>query len=249
MGRLVHGDWLRVKLFRINSIRRFLRALVGWPALLSGLYFVAAFTGSLIPVNSDWIPIENGHKIYLHDNGIHTSIVIPCFANETNDGCLFPKSDLADPTINTKWQMVGWGDEEFYLKTPTWSDVDIATLGSAFAGSGKTLVHVDHLEHLPREDLRELSVDDKSLQTILLSIQSAATTFAYEGPKLRPVKGYGEHDIFYTGGNQSQIRNSYSIFFTCNNWISAILANADIKTSYWSPLPFGVMWWHDRPKA
>jgi Protein of unknown function (DUF2459) len=63
----------------------------------------------------------------------------------------------------------------------------------------------------------------------------------------RPLKGYGTGDIFYESGGYERGQRgapSYSIFYTCNNWASDILAKAGIRAGYWTPLSAGVMWSH-----
>jgi uncharacterized protein (TIGR02117 family) len=229
-----------LKLFYINSVWSALRALIGWPFLVLGLYCIAALFGSLIPVNRAWVSPANGTTLYLHDNGIHTSIIIPCAPADAANACLFPIN--SDSDIVTRWQMIGWGDREFYLNTPTWRDLDLGTAAAAFVGTGKSLVHVDNLTVLPHAGIKAIKVDDATLGKILSGIYRSATTNAYTGSKRTPIIGYGRHDIFYEG-SLSRVRN-YSILYTCNNWVSEILANAGVKTGYWTPLPFGVMWWH-----
>jgi uncharacterized protein (TIGR02117 family) len=235
-----------LKLFRINSIWTALRALLGWPVLMVGLYFMAAVVGSLIPVNGGWREPKDGITIYLHDNGIHTSIIIPCADVGARDNCLFPTEHLPNPNYPTRWQMIGWGDREFYLKTPTWGDLDLSVAITAFKGSGHTLVHVDHLERLPQNGIRAVRVSAAAFLRIVSDIMAETlvetdiTRYAFKA-----IKGYGNHDVFYSGRRVK--RANYSALYTCNNWISDLLAKAGVKTGYWTPLPFGVMWWYGNP--
>jgi uncharacterized protein (TIGR02117 family) len=231
-----------LKLFYINSPWKALRAILGWPILAAGLYFVAALLGGLIPVNGDWTEPAKGTTIYLSDNGIHTSIIIPCAPGEGADTCLFPASDIANTHFQARWQMIGWGDREFYLNTPTWADLNLRTAATAFLGSGKTLVHVDHLDHLPIDGTKALKVNDAELNAILLHIRHSAGIETFASLSSKPIKGYGQNDVFYEANNAGS--SSYSMLFTCNNWVSEILASAGVKTGFWTPLPFGVMWWH-----
>lgn len=231
-----------MKLFRINSLWQVIRALLGWPMLLIGCYFAATLIGSVIPVNSGWQETEDGVTLYLHDNGIHTSIILPCMIDGASDICPFPARDLPNRQVPARWQMVGWGDRDFFLNTPTWGDFDMSTAITAVKGSGGTLVHVDHLDNLPNAGLKSVRISRDAHQKILLRILNEATLYAPDGAKLRPIKGYGKNDLFYTGGNYDQTR--YSMAYTCNNWVSDVLADAGIRTGYWTPLSFGVMWWH-----
>jgi uncharacterized protein (TIGR02117 family) len=226
-----------VKLFRINSIGTALRAVFAWPLLAVGAYILIAIAGSLIPVNSGWKPSQNGYQIYLHDNGIHLSIIVPRNQDGSDIGAIFPTTDLPEDQPPAEFLMFGWGDRDFYLNTPTWGDLRPSHALNAFVGSGKSLLHVDHLSELP-SGVTKIAVEHEAYQTILSEIvltakanTSAATPSA--------VNGYGRSDVFYPARG-----HNYSILYTCNNWVSRILAKAGVKTGQWTPLPFGVMWWH-----
>lgn len=227
------GDKLRVKLFRINSLATLLRALFGWPLLAIGLYFLAALVGSLIPVNGDWQPSRQGYTVYLHNNGIHTSIILPRVQDGVDLDTTIPAAHLPGQPQPARYLMFGWGDRDFYLNTPTWWDISPQTAISALAGSGKTLLHVDHLDRLPA-GVKELRVEHNAYHTIVRQIVSTAG----EAPK--PIKGYGAQDAFYAAQGRD-----YSILYTCNNWVSDILEKAGVKTGLYTPMAGGVLRWYN----
>jgi uncharacterized protein (TIGR02117 family) len=267
------GIKLHWNLFAINSWGRAARALFGWLFLLAGLYMAAALIGSLIPRNGDWVEAKAGEgvTIYIYDNGVHTSFILP--RNEVaknNDGAnldpamLFIDEPLAaqgkspvaslgpdglnDAIKNTAFPgdpatypyvMVGWGDARFYRDTPRWSDIRPGTAVAAVAGSGEALIHVDRIKRLPRAGLRILVLRGAEYDALLSFIerQMPRNEYMFAAPS-QP--GYGADDRFFVALDVYQ----YSAFFTCNNWVSEGLAQAGIKTGTWTPLPFGVMWWH-----
>lgn len=224
-------NWFRLKLFRINTPWTALRALVGWPMLILGLYFAAALVGSMVPVNADWRPASKGHIIYLHDNGVHTSIVLP------NDAALakaFPARHLPGNPPTARYLGFGWGDREFYLNTPYWNDVRPRVLLNALVGSGATLLHIDHLaDVLPGS--KRLIVDAQSYRSFVASIINTR-----KDPASPPIRGYGDADVFYPAKGRS-----YSALYTCNNWTADLLSRAGVRTGLWTPLPGGVMRWYD----
>jgi uncharacterized protein (TIGR02117 family) len=226
-----------LKLFRINSLGGALRALIAWPLLALGLYMVAALIGSLMPVNSKWQNSQHGYEVYLHDNGIHLSIIVPRKQHLNNLEGVFPSAHLPGNQRAGEYLMFGWGDRDFYLNTPTWRDLSSRHALNAFVGSGETLLHVDHLEALPNS-VTKLTVEHEAFQTILSEIVLTVNANA-SAPTPAPIKGYGSSDVFYPARGAD-----YSALYTCNNWVSDILAKARIRTGRWTPLPFGVMWWH-----
>ncbi len=260
-----------MKLFRINSRWTALRALLGWPLLVVGLYFAAALAGSMVPVNRDWTPPEKGQTIYLYDNGIHTSLIIPRtnagfdlghvvadpplewirVKESATDIFNIPPDKLPDNRFpgsakEFPFLMFGWGDARFYRETPRWADVKPGTAGAALFGSGQTLVHVDRLDRLPREGIRKLTLrTEEFIKVLEFLIQHFPDNF---GTKAKPDPGYGIDDRFYPVGRYPHDNGmpnlKYSALFTCNNWVSEGLRRAGVKTGYWTPLPFGVMWWY-----
>ncbi|MCB2083351.1 MAG: DUF2459 domain-containing protein, partial [Sphingomonadaceae bacterium] len=49
--------------------------------------------------------------------------------------------------------------------------------------------------------------------------------------------GYADYDVFYDAPGTYHLGN------TCNQWTSDMLAEAGIKTGWWTPFPGGVMKW------
>ncbi len=232
-----------MKLFQINSIGSALRALLGWPLLLIGLYALAALICSNISVNSDWREDSGGIPVYLYDNGIHLSIIMPA-EHVDADGLgifyYFPKEHILDQSIDTQYLMFGWGEREFYLNTPTWWDIKPKTIISALAGSGETLLHVDHLDHLPQGVKRIRLTKEEYHNISLAMVQTVAGEDLSTKPQ--PIKGYGRRDVFYTA-----LGPDYNAFYTCNVWIGDLLKNAGLKNGIWTPLPGGVLHWFNQP--
>ncbi len=237
-----------------------LRALVGWLLLVLGLYMLAAVVGSLIPVNADWEPPEKGYAVYIYDNGVHTSLIFkrrvdgmdlgvfvadPPLVSSDEVG-LFTLPDARFPGSIEEFPfiMIGWGDARFYRETPTWGDVRPGTAFAALFGSGEELVHVDRLRHIPYRNVRRLILRQDEFIRL---VEFIANFFpdAFHG---RAEKGYGSDDRFFTIPPRGQGLN-YSALFTCNNWVSEALKTAGVKTGKWTPLPFGVMWWHEDASA
>jgi uncharacterized protein (TIGR02117 family) len=272
MLKFGHGDWLHLKLFRINSVWTALRAMLGWPLLAVGFYGAAALVGSAIPVNEHWTPPTKGHTIYLYDNGIHTSLIIPRNQDGVdlgyrvadppldwmkdkdgpNDFDSTPPAELPDDRFpgSTKeypFLMFGWGDARFYQDTPHWADFRPKTAMAALFGSGQTMIHVDRLERIPTIGIRKINLRAKEFGRLLeFLVLHFPDNFE---AKAQPTPGYGSDDRFFPIGSRWHFTGTpdlrYSALFTCNNWVNEALKRSGVKTGYWTPLPFGVMWWYD----
>ncbi len=236
-----------MKHFAIKSIGGAARALIGWPLLLAGLYMIAAAIGSLVSRNADWAEPAAGITFWVHDNGIHTSIIAPCAARGAVAQCLFPTASEIGPaasrTMTVRYQMIGWGDRDFYLNTPRWRDISARTALAALVGSGHSLVHVTDLEQLPPGNIRPVRLDEAASLRLMQSLTDSAAIYGPDRVRFRSITGYGPHDRFFLPGTQPDVRMTYSALYTCNNWVSDHLAIAGVKTGQWTPLPFGIMWW------
>ena len=99
-------------------------------------YFIFSLIFTLITVNNSKKENSNNRTIYLTSNGVHLDIVIP-------ENLLIPeiKNDLKNPE-NVKYYSFGWGDENFYLNVPSWSDLTFSIGFKAMFLKSSTLMHV-----------------------------------------------------------------------------------------------------------
>jgi uncharacterized protein (TIGR02117 family) len=200
-------------------------------AIVAG-YALAAVAGGAIPVNSGWQQATAGVRIYVIDNGVHTDLVLPVAAEGVDWRDLVKPEDLADPAQAAHSHIAfGWGDRDFYLNTPSWSQVSPVRVGKAMAGMGSTVLHV---AHIPAPGV------GPHMRTILLSPDEYRRLAAFirgtfaEGPS---VHGYSGHDAFYPA------KGGYSALRTCNQWTGSALREAGVKMGWWTPFTFSVMRW------
>jgi uncharacterized protein (TIGR02117 family) len=212
--------------------------MVGWPLLASAFFLFAALIGGSIPAGSAQPTASSGNIIYIYDNGIHTSFVLPRIdslgdvAERITHG-----PDFAGDSAEYPWIMIGWGDRDFFLNTPQWTDLRPRTAITALWGSGASLIHIDRITQLPPKN---------TLRRIVITEQQYAALMSFIVPqfdrdpigRMQPISGYGPDDQFYRSKGRT-----YSAFYTCNNWIGEALIMAGVQTGIWTPLPFGVMWW------
>src|ERR1700741_5312084 len=123
-----------------------LRIVTGMVAIPIG-YFVVGVILSAVPANVAWRQPEQGITIYIRSNGIHTWIVMPKVTPEMDWRPYAQPAHLRDPRWgNADHIAIGYGNRDFYLNTPTWDDLSLKTAGLALAGSGTTLLHVEHID-------------------------------------------------------------------------------------------------------
>jgi uncharacterized protein (TIGR02117 family) len=219
---------------------RLLKSLFCWVLrlllALVVLFGAASFLGSSVPVNRDWREEPSGIPVYVISNGYHTGLILPTSAGGIDLSLSFRATDLPDPEDAGDYLLFGWGDRDFYLNTPSWRDARPATLFTALWGSGKALLHVDHLRS-PAEvpDRRMIYLNRRQYARLARQIiEDVKTDATGQGVA---VPGYGSLDVFY------EAEGSYNLFRTCNVWTANRLADAGVKVGYWTPFSGGVMWW------
>lgn len=113
------------------------------------LYLVGAVIGSLVPRNAGWEEPRQGIQIFVRTNGIHADIVLPVSAAGVDLHQFMPPADIRDPRQAGGWVAFEWGQREFYLETPRWTDLTLRNAFCSVAG-GDALMPVEHLRQSGR---------------------------------------------------------------------------------------------------
>jgi uncharacterized protein (TIGR02117 family) len=226
-----------LKLFRINSRISALRALIGWPLLVLGLYFAAALAGSFIPANNGWREPQGGIPIFVETNGVHVSLVVPMAAAGEDLSNLIAPEHLTNRNLYGTHAMIGWGHKRVYRNARTWADVQSGDIGSAVIGSDETTLHVYHLiDPQPTSFRKQFTVSTAQYQSIIRDIRA---TFRLIDGRSKAYPAYGTDNLFYDS------HGHYSAIITCNEWTGSILRRAGVRMGIWTPMPGGVMHWFD----
>jgi uncharacterized protein (TIGR02117 family) len=219
----------------LSALRWIGRACLALFALVV-TYAAAGFTGGAIATNDSWRPPEQGVRIYVESNGVHTGLVLPLRAAGVDFRDLLKPGDLRDPaTAAFSHIAVGWGDRSFYVSTPSWADVRPGTVLRAAIGSHDTVVHVEHVPE-PRVEPERRSILLRPDEYRRLAAYVRAT-FARARGAPAPIHGYFRNDAFYAG------IGTYSALNTCNAWTGSALRNAGVRMGIWTPFPNTVMQW------
>lgn len=205
--------------------------------LAAGCFYLATIIGSLIGTNTQWRETgADGVTIYVETNGFHTGLILPARTEGIDWHELFPPQDTILPPGGADHIGIGWGERDFYLSTPSWSDLDPATLIRASIGSDKTLLHIYQMRRpAPGRYARPVRISVEAYRTLAAEI-TRSIAFPLEGP-LQPLPGYGRSDVFYPATGQ------YSAIHSCNEWTGRVLRKAGVRIGAWTPTASGVMRW------
>ncbi|WP_341216331.1 DUF2459 domain-containing protein [uncultured Wocania sp.] len=210
----------------MKFLKKILKLILGVLAI-PVIYLLISLVLTSITVNESEASLNAEKTIYLSTNGVHLDIVIP--VSDVDDAL---KKGLK--MKGEKYLSFGWGDENFYLNTPTWNDLTFKTAFSAMFLKGNSLIHLTrYLGKNPKWTV--VSLNEKQLSKLNMYILNA---FEFDKDRNKIIlenKGYAFNDDFY------KAKGSYSIIKTCNSWVNSALKTSDLKSCYWTPFDFGII--------
>ena len=201
--------------------------LIGFIITIPVLYVLIALLLGAIGTNKLIEKDKAKHIIYLNTNGVHLDIVLPKNTINTKllDGLVHKSSD--------KYFAFGWGEENFYLNTPTWDDLKLKTAIKALFHENSTLIHTTRYPY-KQSDWVAIYINEEQLKKLNEYIVNSFQLKNTHKIHLKD-KGYFYNDDFY------KAVGSYSCFRTCNTWVNKGLQQSGIKSCYWTPFDFQLL--------
>lgn len=208
-------------------IKRILK-LIAYILAFPIIYGIVAIILSYVTVNDNHIVSTNNSKtIYLATNGVHLDVVIP--KNNINP-------ELIKELItynNEDYLAFGWGDENFFINTPTWGDLTFSNAFKAMFLKSSTLMHITRYKQKTATWVK-VNISEDQLNKLNAFILNS---FKLESNSkiLIPNVSYADNDNFY------KAKGSYSCLKTCNSWTNIAFKSSGLKAAYWTPFDFGLL--------
>ncbi|RMB58012.1 DUF2459 domain-containing protein [Dokdonia sinensis] len=216
-------------------MRKLLKVIIKVIAILIALplvYILISLIFTVIPISEKESIGPKTHTIYLTTNGVHADLVLPkkLIAPEILNGQVMHPADA--------YFAFGWGEENFYINTPTWADLKFSVAFRAAFLESKTLMHVTRYRTARSNWISVKITDDqlKKLNAYILNTfdRSTGTTQLVQGATYT-----ADRDNFY------RAHGNYMFYRTCNSWLNAGLKKSGMKGSLWTPFDFGVLRWYE----
>lgn len=192
------------------------------------LYVFASIFLSSFTVHKNQDEIPKNDIIYLSTNGVHLDIIIP---ENALDSHLFKGLNYTD---DTTYLSFGWGDENFYINTPTWSDLTAENAFRAIFLPSTSLMHVTHYDKT-QHDWIQIYVSEEQLNQLN---QEIAQTFVKDkNHQLIMIT-----DVQFTSDdNFYKAKGNYSLFNTCNSWVNGVFKKSGLKSCLWTAFDVGLL--------
>jgi len=203
--------------------------------VIIGLYFLAAkiFSGIIVNGNQDQ-PKELA--VYISTNGFHTDIVMPVKTEMFDWSEKIKFSDTKSKNSNPDFLAVGWGNEDFFINIPSWSELDVSIAVKAALGIGPSAIRATFLKSAEEDGFSRKIELSKSQYLDLVNFlesyfkkDSLGNFITISTPDT-----YGYDDAFY------EAKGRFTPFFTCNTWVNSALKSAGLRSCLWTPFQSGI---------
>ncbi len=211
----------------MKFLRIILKAILYF-LLLPIIYLVISLILTYITVNNTDNSKEKTSTIYLNTNGVHLDILIPINDLSTEITTFLPYHK------EQSYIAFGWGDEDFYLNTPTWGDLTFKNAFTAMFWKSNTLIHTSEYTHV-YPSWKKAAINPIQLEKLNTYILNSFKKDKESNYPFIPNTSYPKDELFY------KANGSYSIFNTCNSWVNNALKESDLKACLWTPFDFGLL--------
>ena len=191
-------------------------------------YLIISILLTFITINRTEVIVENKKEIYLSTNDVHLAIIIPI-----DDLSIEFKEDI-EFNLDEKYFSFGWGDENFYLNTPTWGDLTFRNTFKALFLKSSTLIHLTRYKQV-KNSWTKVIVSKSELNKLNQYISKSFKKDKNGNKIILDNCGYSVDDDFY------KANGSFSCFKTCNTWANNAFKESNLKSCLWTPFDFGLI--------
>ena len=203
--------------------------------IIIGLYFLFAEVFSGVIVNKNQIQPKE-MAVYISTNGLHIDIVMPIKTEKIDWSEKLSFSDTKSRDSIQNFVAVGWGNREFFIDTPSVSQLKLSIAVRAGLGISPSAMHVTFLKTVKEDEFcRKIELSKSQYVDLVDFIESYFNKDSLGNfVNISTPNTYGDSDAFY------EAKGKYTIFFTCNTWANSALKRAGLRSCLWTPFQSGI---------
>ena len=139
------------------------------------LYFVFAFILGHTPIHNGFKPDTAGVEIFVKSNGAHTDFVLPISNGVYNWSAMVSTENTVAKDTAMQFVAMGWGNKDFFLNTPEWSDLKLSTAFNALFTPSDAAMHVSFRKTKPKigEECKAVMISREQYTVLVLYIQNS----------------------------------------------------------------------------
>lgn len=176
--------------------------------------------------------------IYVGGNDVHTNLIVPVQTDDFDWRQHLTLTAIGRSGSDYRYLSFGWGDRQFYLQTPTWSDLRLPVALRALLLPTETVLHIQGHDAVPSSSevyrVKPIGLSQSGyLQLTNFLLDSFARHPAGNIIRIRESHRYS--------GSFFAAKGRYSLVRTCNDWTAEGLRVAKVNTPLWAGLAAPVM--------
>ncbi len=218
----------------------FIRLLYRLPCYILGLVLFSLILlaiSAFIPRKWHYyLPTDCDMQICVSNTGVHFNIIVPTKNNFFDWHKFFSISKVdIDPAPDYNYLSFGWGDKDFYMLTPSLSDLKFSTTLKALFIPTSSVMYVKGYQVIPTDlEVKCVRVSKNDYSRLMEYIQGSFQ-LDIKGKTVRLGNGHTVNAGFYAAVG------SYSILRNCNSWTASGLRRANINTPLWDGLSTAII--------
>lgn len=204
---------------------------------LIGSYIVFSIIFSVIEVQSHQEKVNDVH-IFILTNGVHTDLVVPVKNSIFDWGKKIKFENTQGKDSIMEYLALGWGDRQFYIETPGWTNLKFKTALKAIFGLGTAAIHTAYLKSLREgQNCKRINLSKNQYFKLVEFISNSFINDKNGNFKIiTPNAYYGYNDSFY------EAKGRFTLFYTCNTWANNGLKACGQKACLWTPFDKGIFY-------
>lgn len=214
-----------------TTVLVFLKRTTKFLALVLVLYVLILLIG-LIPVNNDFESTENGITVHLTSNAVHADIIVPITTSVIDWRTEFPGETLSGSTESATHVAFGWGDQGFFIETPTWNDLKLSTAANALLVPSDSCLRVVFTRaEFYLTNSCSIKISENQYKRLVEFIELTFETDA-RGQRVQiPDEAYSYNDAFF------RAKGNYHALNTCNSWVGRALKKTGVRVPLLTTMP------------
>ncbi len=200
------------------------------------MLFAASVVATTKSANPELFPPKPGEetiRIFIVSHGYHSGVILPVSAltRANSQFGLTATGSVLQRFAGYEALEIGWGDANFYRYAPYLSDVSVSMATKAlFASDNKSVLHIVGLNESPRytfpnSEILQVDLSTRGFFQMARFLDSAFLT-SPDGSVRDAGAGLYGPSRFFEG------RETFGIWNVCNHFVSKLLGEAGLSTSY-----------------